>query len=166
MSSRVQLYGNHSKRGEKPPFISTWWMQIQHKCRISITTSSTGLSSAHVGVKFSDCKRKTKTTFSNHDAHKRMAFISPKSDFLLMQSNHRRISFHLVLPCTAKYQVSTCPQVPRLYVNTPVCAKIGFNLNLKIFTASATYITKLLNSGPLSKVRAAWNEIIHSEEDY
>lgn len=82
------------------------------------------------------------------------AWLSSR-DFLLMQSNHRRISFHLVLPCTAKYQVSTCPQVPRLYVNTPVCVKIGFNLNLKIFNAFAFYITKRFNSGLLPKVKTA-----------
>lgn len=82
------------------------------------------------------------------------AWLSSR-DFLLIQSNHRRISFHLVLPCTAKHQVSTCPQVPRLHVNMPVCVKIGFNLNLKIFSAFAFYITKRFNSGLLPKVKTA-----------
>lgn len=157
MSSRVQLNVNHSEWGEKT---HSWWMQIQHKCRQLVSALLTSVSNLLIA------KEQQKWPYLNHDAHKSTAFISPKSDFLLMQSNHRRISFHLVLPCTAKYQESTCPQVPRLYVNTPVCVKIRLNLNLKIFSAFATYTTKQFNSGPLSKVRTAWNEIIHSEEDY
>lgn len=84
-------------------------------------------------------------------------WLSPclKLTFCCCISNHKRTSFHLVLPCIATYQVSTCPHVPRLFVNMPVCVKIGFHLNLKLFSAFATCVTKLFNSGSLPKVRTA-----------
>lgn len=166
----VRLNVSHSVCRGKRTF-SIWWVQIQYKCHDSITQLSTLLSSTHFSVEFFHCNWKNKTypinqsfmvLWENHNAHKSMAFTL---SFCWCISNHKRISFHLVLQRIAKCQVSTCPQFPRLYVNMPVWVEIGFNLNPKKFSAFATYITKIFNSGQLPKVSTAWNEIIHSVDD-